>query len=72
MGMTNSMNRHGIIQMSWDLTSGLYTDAASKKMVKNTKTPIERIDAFTLTFPIFIGQMFAVMLLQCCDYVPGN
>jgi hypothetical protein len=48
------MNRAGIIQISCDLTSGLYKEANSKKMVKNTNTATATIETFTSTVPIFI------------------
>jgi hypothetical protein len=54
MGITSSRNRAGIIQISWDLTSGLYKDANNKKMVKNTNTATATIETFTSTLPIFI------------------
>jgi hypothetical protein len=57
MGMTSSMNRPGISQISWDLTSGLNTDAKNKKMLKVTNTAIATIETFTSTFPIFIGKI---------------
>jgi hypothetical protein len=50
------MNRPGISQMSWDRTSGLDSDANSKRMVKTTNTAIATIEIFTSTFPIFIKK----------------
>jgi hypothetical protein len=57
MGMTRSINKPGISQMSCDLTSELYMEVTSKRRVKNTNTAIATIETFTLTFPIFIKKI---------------
>jgi hypothetical protein len=51
------MNKTGIIQIRFERTSALFREANKRKRVKKTNTPIEMIETFTSTFPIFIGKI---------------